>query len=149
MDLKINTQDVPGNVIILTPIGEVDIYTSPVLKEKINSLIEHNSRRILIDLSHLEYIDSTGIGVIRSSLNQIHSCNGDIRLLSPTVLVKRMLELTNVDRIARVYDKQSDALRDWANNNETAKTVIPPVSEDGPRQSSNGSEYTERRDNAP
>lgn len=120
MDLKINTQDAPGNVIILTPLGDVDIYTSPELKKKISNLIEHNSRRILIDLSHLEYIDSIGIGVIKSSLSKIHSCNGEIRLLSPTALVKRILELTNIDRIVRIYDKQSDALRGWTNGTKTA-----------------------------
>ncbi len=134
MDLEINTQDVPGNVTILTPAGDVDIYTSPMLKEKINSLIERGSCRILIDLSHLEYIDSTGIGVIKSSLSQIHSHSGDIRLLSPMALVKRMLELTSVDRIAKVYDKQSDALEDWSGNNEAPpsdSTAIPLASEDG------------------
>lgn len=128
MDLEISTQDVLGNVTILTPVGDVDIYTSPMLKERINSLIEHGSYRILIDLSHLEYIDTTGISVIKSSLSQIHSHNGDIRLLSPMALVKRMLELTNVDKIAKIYDKQSDALEDWKNGNET---IMPPISENG------------------
>ena len=113
MDLKISIEDVLGNVIILTPIGEIDIYTSPILEEKIDSLIEHNRRRILMDLSHLEYIDSTGLSVIKSSLDQMHSCNGNIRLFSPTVLVKRMLELANIDRIAKIYDSQGDALITW------------------------------------
>lgn len=115
MDLKISIEDVLDNVIILTPIGEVDIYTSPILKEKIDSLIGRNSRRILMDLSRLEYIDSTGLSVIKSSLDQMRSCNGDLWLLSPTVLVKRMLELANMDRIAKIYDSQDDALRDWGN----------------------------------
>ncbi len=128
MDLKIGTEDALGNVIILTPIGEVDIYTSPMLKKKIDSLIEHSKRRILIDLSQLEYIDSAGIGIIKSSLDQIHSCNGDIRLLFPTILVKRMLELTNVDKIAKIYDSKSDALEDWTNSSGKTVSSVP---EDG------------------
>lgn len=117
MNLRINTEDAVGNVTILTTIGEVDIYTSPILREKIDTLIEHKKRRILIDLSHLEYIDSTGISVLKKGLDQTHCCKGDIRLLSPTTPVKRMLELTNTDKMMKIYDNKSDALKDWPNVN--------------------------------
>ena len=54
------------NNIVIKPIGEVDIYTSPDLKNKIFALIEDKNTDIIIDGEYLEYIDSTGLGVLMS-----------------------------------------------------------------------------------
>jgi len=111
--LEINTENVSDSVAFLTLVGEADIYTSPVLREKLDTLIEKGKTRILMDLSHLEYIDSTGIGVIKAGLAQTRGCDGDIRLLFPKAQVKRMLELMDMHKPAEIYSNRDEALKDW------------------------------------
>jgi anti-sigma B factor antagonist len=65
MSLEIESK-IQDSIIEIKPIGEVDIYTSPELKNQIFALIEERNNDIIIDCESLDYIDSTGLGVLMS-----------------------------------------------------------------------------------
>ncbi|HBD65400.1 MAG TPA: anti-sigma factor antagonist, partial [Clostridiales bacterium] len=56
--------EISENTLEVKPVGEVDIYTSPELKNKIYELIEKKNVNVLINGEELDYIDSTGLGVL-------------------------------------------------------------------------------------
>ena len=61
MDLLLSARSI-GDYTVLEVGGEVDVYTAPTLREKIVSLVDGGSQAIIVDLTHVEFLDSTGLG---------------------------------------------------------------------------------------
>ena len=81
MELKIDSAR-RGDIGVLTLTGEVDIYTSPVLKNAIAVAVADGCSTIVIDLNGVGFIDSSGLGVLVGALKRIRERGGDFpRLL--------------------------------------------------------------------
>ena len=70
MDIKVSTRDLDGKAQAVEIQGEIDVYTSPRVKETINELIENEHYQLLINLQKVRYIDSTGLGVLIGALKK-------------------------------------------------------------------------------
>ncbi|SCY63091.1 STAS domain-containing protein [Alkaliphilus peptidifermentans] len=79
--------------------GEVDIYTSAQLKEAFIKLIEEKKEAIKIDAKNLEYIDSTGLGVLIGALKRLKEYNKDIIIINIKPSIKKLLNITGLDKI--------------------------------------------------
>ncbi|MDD3839027.1 MAG: STAS domain-containing protein [Clostridia bacterium] len=79
--------------------GEVDVYTAPKLKEKLLDPIEKEKTDLVVDMHDLVYIDSTGLGVFIGVLRRVKEYNGNIVLKGPRDNVKRLLEITGLNKI--------------------------------------------------
>ncbi len=79
--------------------GEVDIYTSQSLKEKLYSVIESNKCDLLIDCSELNYIDSTGLGIFVGSLKKVKENNGKIYISNLKEKIKKLFVITGLDKL--------------------------------------------------
>ena len=113
MELQIKTQHTDKNFLVMKIIGEMDVYTSPKLRSEISRQIKSGNHRILLDLSELEYLDSTGLGVLAESLSELQKCGGDLRLLSPASAFLRLLNLTNLSNSFIIYQSFRDAQNSW------------------------------------
>jgi len=71
------------------------------------------SNKLVIDCSELEYLDSSGLGALISSLKSAISGGGDLRLASVPNKVRMMLEITRADRIFRIYQTVDDAVSSY------------------------------------
>jgi anti-sigma B factor antagonist len=80
MSLEIESM-LQGKDIVVKPIGEVDIYTSPQLKTNVFALIEDNKKDIIIDGESLVYIDSTGLGVLMSIYKNMKERNLNFKIV--------------------------------------------------------------------
>jgi anti-sigma B factor antagonist len=89
--------------------GEVDVYTSPQLKQEIIKLAESGLKRLIIDLSKVEYMDSTGLGVLISGLKRLRESDGNLALVGPGVRITRIFEITGLDKIFDIYQTESEA----------------------------------------
>ena len=73
MDIKVNVREHDGqrpcSVVDLN--GEIDVYTSPKVKEAIMSLIDAGNYALVINLENVRYIDSTGLGVLIGGLKRV------------------------------------------------------------------------------
>lgn len=98
LDIKYNKTS-ENNCIEIKPIGEVDIYTSPEFKNKIIDLIEKKSVNILINGEELEYIDSTGLGVLMNlyKKSQEHKLNIKIINLKPNIY--KLFDITGLNKV--------------------------------------------------
>ncbi len=94
-------------------IGEMDVYTSPSLKSAISQQITHEKNRILLDLSELEYLDSTGLGTISGCLIKLKRCGGDLRFLRPTSICLKLLKITDLIDSFIVYQSLQEARKGW------------------------------------
>lgn len=83
--------------------GELDLATAPQLRRKIHELIESGHTRVAFDLSKLEFMDSTGLGVFIGCLKRIRERDGTLALAGLLPNVARVFEVTGLDRIFTIY----------------------------------------------
>lgn len=89
--------------------GEIDFHTSPGLRQALTTAAE-SSDRIVLDLSRVTFLDSTGIGVMVHALNQGRARHGrSLCLVGPTGVVRRVLDLTQVSDVFPTYATVSEA----------------------------------------
>ncbi|HVR38953.1 MAG TPA: anti-sigma factor antagonist [Thermoanaerobaculia bacterium] len=81
-----------------------------VLPGIIDDLLEQGSKKILLNLSDMDYIDSNGLGEIVQSFKNAQRNDASLRLLKPQDRVAKTLRLTNLLPLFKVYDSESEAL---------------------------------------
>lgn len=84
---------------IISPVGELDIYTSPNFKEILNDLIETKSADIIIDGEKLEYIDSTGLGVLISVLKKLKEKEYNITIINIKPNINKLFNITGLNKV--------------------------------------------------
>lgn len=89
---------------IVKPIGEIDIYTSADFKNTLLNLIEEKNTDINIVCTSLDYIDSTGLGVLISVLKQMKESNTTIIITDIKPSIKKLLELTSLDKVFTIKE---------------------------------------------
>jgi len=103
MSLEIEYSITSENDLEIKPIGEVDIYTSPELKNKIFELIEEKNLNIVINGEKLEYIDSTGLGVLMSIYKKMQENSLSIKILN---LKSNIYKLFDITGLIKIFDIQ-------------------------------------------
>jgi anti-sigma B factor antagonist len=82
--------------------GEIDAYTSPRLRERLGELMDQGRFNLVVDLESVEFMDSTGLGVLVSSLKRAKEHDGNIALVCSRPQIVRVLSITGLDRIFEV-----------------------------------------------
>jgi anti-sigma B factor antagonist len=81
-----------------------------VLPQIINELLDEGVKKILLNLSEMDYIDSNGLGELVQSLKTSKRYGASLRLLNPRDRVAKTLKLTNLLPMFSVYESEQDAL---------------------------------------
>ncbi|MHB1001417.1 MAG: STAS domain-containing protein [Armatimonadota bacterium] len=111
MNLKIDTRPINENASILQLEGEVDVYTAPQLKQQIISLLDSGIHNIIVNLESVEYLDSTALGVLIGGLKRLREREGSLDLVCPSPRIKRIFEITGLDKIFDIYSSEEEALQ--------------------------------------
>ena len=82
--------------------GEVDLATAPTLKNRLLDLVTAGSREIVVDLSSTDFLDSTGLGAVVAAFKRVRAHDGNLTLVATTARVKRVFEITNLDRVVPI-----------------------------------------------
>lgn len=104
-------------VIEIINIDRATLKEADQLKNSINEKIEVGYRKVIIDLSAVEFIDSTFLGVIVNTLKKVARLNGDLKLVGFKPAVRSMFELTRLFRVFESYGDLQDAIRSFAIKN--------------------------------
>ncbi|MDD2494657.1 MAG: STAS domain-containing protein [Tissierellia bacterium] len=96
------------NYIEIKPIGEVDIYTSPEFKNKVMKIIENESINIIINGEELEYIDSTGLGVLMSLYKKAKENNIVIGIVNVNSNIYKLFDITGLNKVFDIKNGDSD-----------------------------------------
>jgi anti-sigma B factor antagonist len=91
--------------------GEVDLYSSPQVRNAILELIENKSPLLIVNMSNVGYIDSSGVATLVEGLQQIKKYNGRFVLVDLGVEVKSVFELSRLDKVFEIYDSIEEALK--------------------------------------
>ena len=99
-----------GGVLTLTLEGELDLATAPKVREPLDVAIDAGTRRILVDMLGCGFIDSTGLGVLLHAAKRLEESGGAMALICVDDQIKRLLELTMIDRTIPVFATREEAL---------------------------------------
>lgn len=89
--------------------SRLDASSAPALKKRISALIRDGHHRIALDISGVEFIDSSGLSALVSGLRQLQG-DGDLVLIGLRSTVLSMFKLTRLDRVFRIFPDQTQAL---------------------------------------
>ena len=93
--------------------GEVNINTSPELRKTCDILMKNGEKKVLIDLSGVTYIDSSGLATLIEMFQRLKKIGGKLRLSSMNEKVKNVFEITKLYKLFEVFDTREAALRDF------------------------------------
>ncbi|HEV3469919.1 MAG TPA: STAS domain-containing protein [Pyrinomonadaceae bacterium] len=103
-----------GDVTILDMDGKITIGEGSVsLRGAIRRLIEEGKKKILLNLSGVGYVDSSGIGELVSSYTTTSSKGGQLKLLNLTQKIQDLLAITKLLTVFDVYDDEASALNSF------------------------------------
>jgi anti-sigma B factor antagonist len=94
---------------VVVATGEIDLYTAPALRDALVKAGESSSR-IVIDLTDVTFVDSTGLGVMLGALGRARDTDRSVSLVGPTDMVKRVLQITHLDQVFPTYALLEEAL---------------------------------------
>lgn len=109
LGIKLDDGWAPHSVLVVT--GELDVYTAPRLREAILKLVADDKRSLVLDLAGVDFLDSTGLGVLVGALKRMKSLDGDLALVGLQARVMKVFEITNLQRVFAIYDTVGDAVR--------------------------------------
>jgi anti-sigma B factor antagonist len=103
VELKISTASQGGHAVV-SVYGEVDLYTAPRLQTELAALVRDGVSRLVVDLSGVEFCDSTGMNVLLSAMKRMREHGGSLELAAPRSAVRRILQVTGLDTVFSVHD---------------------------------------------
>ena len=107
------TQEKINDAAVCALEGEVNITTSPELRKASDALIKGNEKKVLIDLSAVSYIDSSGLATLIEMFQRLKKTGGRMRLSNMNDKVKSVFEITKLYKLFEIFDTRDSALKDF------------------------------------
>jgi anti-anti-sigma factor len=86
-----------------------------VLREHINDLVQQGRMNILLNLRDVTYVDSCGIGVLVAKFVSLRRKGGDLRLVHITPRSRRLMEITKLMNVFRIFETEADGIASFSN----------------------------------
>ena len=112
MELNVSSRS-HGDYAIVIAAGEIDLYTAPRLHSELAAVIASAApeSRIIVDMSGVEFCDSTGMNVLLSCLRQVRERGGELELAAPRPAVMKILQVTGLDSVFTIGSGAPPAVR--------------------------------------
>lgn len=107
-DLEVSVRS-KDDIMIVEIVGEVDLYSSPNLRSELLDLTKSETPKILLDLSQVRYMDSSGVATLVEALQQTGKYGGALKLANLRDAVKDVFELSRLDKVFDIYPTLEEA----------------------------------------
>ena len=99
-----------SDVMVVLPQGDsLDASNAKEFKKSMESVVQENPR-IVLDMSGLKFVDSSGLGALLSCLRQVNRQNGDMKLCGLSNSVRALIELVRMHRIFDIFNSKEEAV---------------------------------------
>ncbi|QCW49507.1 STAS domain-containing protein [Nocardioides dongxiaopingii] len=109
MDLSLETRDVGGRTIVAVG-GEIDVYTAPKLRDRITELVAAGTYDLVIDMEAVEFLDSTGLGVLVGGLKKVRAHDGSLSLICNQDRLLKIFRITGLAKVFVIHESADAAL---------------------------------------
>ncbi len=109
MDLKLGHYAKDG-IEVVDVEGEIDIYTAPRLRELLTDLVSTNNCQLIVNLEKVEFLDSTGLGVLAAGLKRVRTHDGSLDLVCTRERILKIFRITGLTKVFPIHDTVEDAV---------------------------------------
>jgi anti-sigma B factor antagonist len=109
MDLSVSTREEAGRTIVEVG-GEIDVYSDPTLRDRLNGLVADGHHDLVVDMQGVEFLDSTGLGVLVGGLKRVRTHNGSLHLVCSQERVLKVFRITGLTKVFAIHDTVEQAL---------------------------------------
>ena len=88
-----------GDNVVLDVRGELDVTGAPELSRVVGDLVANGSPSLVLDLSAVTFVDSTGLSALVSGRNECRAMDGDLELRDPSQAAAKVLNITGLDQV--------------------------------------------------
>ena len=109
-EFRLDTIGPAGDCAVVRVTGEVDVYTAPMLRERIRELAAGGAVHLIADLGQVDFLDSTGLGVLVGGLKRLREDGGSLALVLETPRILRVFQITGLTKAFAVWPSVADAI---------------------------------------
>ena len=109
-DFEIKSERTDDGVAIVEIAGELDLYTAPQLKETLLSTLDNGVLSIVVDMTAVNFIDSSALGVLIGAVKRLHTREGRLALVSVDENVNWIFKITGLNSVFDIYPSRDEAL---------------------------------------
>ena len=110
--MTFTTEKIDPDITVIAASGKLNMVAAPQLRDVVRRSIAEGSARLVVDLSDVAFLDSSGLGALVACLKSARQAGGDLRIAAPSEQVMMVLQLSNLDRVLARFDTAGDAYRD-------------------------------------
>ena len=106
---QVTVREVDHSTVALDLAGELDLLTAPLLSEAVDQATANGYRRMVLDLSRLGFMDSTGLSLLVDAQRRMAAKQGGVTVVCPLPPVRQILSLTGLDSVLAVVESDDQA----------------------------------------
>ena len=89
--------------------GEIDVYTAPKLRDQITELVADGTYHLVVDMEEVEFLDSTGLGVLVGGLKKVRAHDGSLQLVCTQERLLKIFRITGLAKVFAIHDVAESA----------------------------------------
>ncbi len=109
VDLKLGHYNKDG-IEVVDVEGEIDVYTAPRLRELLIDLVNKNNYQLVVNMEKVEFLDSTGLGVLVGGLKRVRAHDGSLDLVCTQQRILKILKITGLTQVFGIYQTVDQAI---------------------------------------
>lgn len=109
MDVTVSNTSENGRTVVDVT-GEVDVYTAPALRERLIALVESGRTDLVVDLTQVRFMDSTGLGLLVGVLKRIRGLGGQLQLVIDDERLLKVFRITSLDQVFTIRASRDEAM---------------------------------------
>ena len=109
MDLSLSTRS-EGDRTVVEVGGEIDVYTAPRLREQLVDLVADGKYHLIVDMERVDFLDSTGLGVLVGGLKRVRAHDGSLRLVCTQERILKIFRITGLTKVFPIHSSREEAL---------------------------------------
>src|SRR5207245_8888264 len=98
-----------GDAARLTLRGEIDVYTAPRLRQAIIDLVDGGATRIVVDMEKVDFLDSTGLGVLVGGLKRVRMKDGSLAVVTTQDKILKIFDITGLNKVFAIHPSVEEA----------------------------------------
>lgn len=111
--MEIEQRELEGDVVVLALDGRLNMVAAPRLKAAVDASVQGGRARLVVDMSAVTFMDSSGLGALIAGLKRARQGKGDLRIAGVSEQVATVLRLTNLDKVLRAHPTVEAATSGW------------------------------------
>ncbi len=109
MELSVSRQSVGGFPVVAVS-GEVDVYSAPALKDSLTELLQSGVVTVIVDLSDVAFLDSTGLGALVEARSATTEAGGSLPLVCSQERILKLFAITGLDGVFTIHPTVDEAV---------------------------------------